>query len=375
MSRARRIRRKKSTRSYRLKKQAKRYDLLLAGTAVVLSLFGLLMVFESSSVSALREFSDRYYFLKNQSIWLGAGLFFLFFAAKFDYRRYYSLSVILLLGVLVALVMVFLPGIGVKVSGAHRWINFGLFQLQPTELAKIVLIIYLSAWFTYPEKSRLLPFFILLGLVLGLIVLEPDLGTAVIIGAIAITLYFLSGAPIWQFLLIVPAGILGILGLAITSPYRYRRLLTFVNPGQDPQGASYHVRQLLLALGSGGLFGTGLGKSRQKFLYLPEATTDSIFAIVGEEFGFIGASIVILLYAFLIYRGFRIARNAPTRFGQLLAAGIVSWLAIQTLINLGAMVALLPLTGVPLVFLSYGGSSLIVTLYAVGILLNISKQT
>jgi cell division protein FtsW len=365
----------KRKRSRKLKKQAKRTDYMLAAVAVVLSFFGLLMIFEASSVSAMREFGDKFRFLKNQLVWAGAGLFFMGLASRVDYRRYYNTSIFLLVALLIGLVLVFLPGIGVKVSGAHRWINLGFFQLQPSELAKLIIVIYLSAWFTFKEKERFLSFIILLGLVLGLIIIEPDLGTAVIIGAIAVTLYFLSGAPLWQFGLLLPAGLVSVLGLAVVSPYRYRRLLTFLNPTENPLGASYHIRQLLLALGSGGWLGIGIGKSRQKFSYLPEATTDSIFAIVGEEFGFIGASIVILLYVFLIYRGLKIANNAPTRFGQLLGAGITSWFAIQTIINLGAMVALLPLTGVPLLFLSYGGSSLIVTFYAVGILLNISKQS
>jgi cell division protein FtsW len=358
----------------KLKKQSKKLDYILASIAILLSLFGLLMVFEASSVSALRELDNKYYFLKNQAVWLGIGIILMGISSRIDYRKYYTLAVPLLIFILIALIMVFLPGIGLKISGAHRWVNLGLFSFQPTELAKLVLVIYLSAWFTYKEKNRLLPFIILIGLVLGLIVLEPDLGTAVIIGSIAIVLYFLSGAPLRQFLFLIPTGLLAALGLALASPYRYRRLTTFINPGEDPLGASYHVRQMLLALGSGGLIGTGIGKSRQKFSYLPEATTDSIFAIIGEEFGFIGASIVLILFMIIIYRGFRIAGSASTRFGKLLAGGIVSWFSIQTIINLGATAALLPLTGVPLLLISYGGSSLIVTFYSIGILLNISKQ-
>lgn len=362
-------------RTYKLRKQKKRFDFILLAVCILLSLFGLLMVFEASSVTALRKFNDQYYFFKNQAVWLGIGLLAMVIGLLIDYKKYYSISVVLLIGLLGSLVMVFLPGIGIKVSGAYRWINLGFFQFQPTELAKLVLVIYLAAWFTYKEKNRLFSFLILLGLVLGLIILEPDLGTAAIIGAIATVLYFLSGAPLWHFSLLIPSGIAGILILAVISPYRYQRLKTFINPSQDPLGSSYHIKQLLLALGSGGFLGIGIGKSMQKYSYLPEASTDSIFAIVGEELGFIGASAVIFLFMFLIYRGGKIAKNAPSRFGQLLAAGLVSWFALQTIINLGAAVALLPLTGVPLLFLSYGGSSLIVTFYAVGILLNISKQS
>lgn len=375
MIKKRKTKKRKSKRTFRLRKQSRKLDYILATIAVALSLFGLLMIFEASSVSAQQSFQDKSFFVKNQAIWLLFGVGAMIAASRINYRRYYGISVILLVFVLVTLVGVFLPGIGVKVSGARRWLNFGFFQFQPAELAKLVLVIYLSAWFSYKEKGRLLSFIILLGMVLGLVVLEPDLGTAVIIGAIAVVLYFFSEAPFWHFLLIVPVGILGVLGLALISPYRYRRLVTFLNPAHDPLGASYHIRQLLLALGSGGLFGTGIGKSRQKFYYLPEATTDSIFAIVGEELGFIGTSVILLLFFVLIYRGFKIAANAPTRFGQLLAGGITAWMAIQIIINLGATVALLPLTGVPLMFISYGGSSLVVSLIGIGILLNISKQS
>lgn len=374
---AKKLRRKvsKKKKTFRLRKQTNKIDYLLATITLILSLFGLLMIFEASSVSAQQSFQDKYYFVKNQSIWLLFGIIAMFIAAKIDYRRYYGISIILLVFALFTLLGVFLPGIGVKVGGARRWLNFGVFKFQPAELAKLVLVIYLSAWFSFKEKGRFLPFLILLGLVLGLVVVEPDLGTAVVIGAISVVLYFFSGASIWHFLLLVPVGLLGVLGLALVSPYRYRRLITFLNPSYDPLGASYHIRQLLLALGSGGLFGTGIGKSRQKFYYLPEATTDSIFAIIGEELGFAGTSVLLFLFFILIYRGFKIATHAPTRFGQLLAGGVTAWFAIQIIINLGAAVALLPLTGVPLMFISYGGSSLVVSLVGIGILLNISKQS
>jgi len=348
---------------------------ILIIVTLVLAAFGLLMIFEASAVSALRTFDDKFHFLRNQGTWAIIGLVSMFLASRIDYRLYYSMSVFLLGGVILSLIMVFLPGIGLKVSGAHRWINLGFFNFQPTELAKLVLVIYLAAWFTHKEKSRLLSFGLLLLVVLGLIVLEPDLGTAIIIGAIAMVLYFLSGAPLIQFVLLIPVGVASVLLLALTSPYRYQRMMTFLKPGSDPLGASYHVQQLLLGFGSGGWFGVGLGRSLQKFSYLPEATTDSIFSIVGEETGFIGASLVLLLYLVLIVVAFKVAVNSPTRFGQLLAAGIASWIAIQTIINLGAAIALLPLTGVPLMLLSYGGSSLLVTFLGIGILLNISKQS
>ena len=204
--------------------------------------------------------------------------------------------------------------------------------------------------------------------------MEPDLGTAIIICLIAVSLYFLSDAPLWHFAILAPLFTASGFFLAIFSPYRFRRLSSFLNPDLDPLGASYHIRQVLLALGSGGLFGVGLGKSLEKFDYLPEATTDSIFAIIGEEIGFVGGVMIILVFVFILWRGIRIAKFAPDRFGFLLAYGICSWIGIQAMVNLGAMVALIPLTGVPLPFISYGGSNLIATLSGVGILLNISKQ-
>ena len=210
-------------------------------------------------------------------------------------------------------------------------------------------------------------------MVVGLIVLEPDLGTAVIIVGIAVALYFLSGAPVSHFLALIPVLLICIGALAIFSPYRFSRILTFVNPDRDPLGASYQIKQVLLALGSGGVTGVGIGNSRQKYEYLPEANTDSIFAIIGEEVGYIGALIVISVYLFIVWRGFRIARYAPDPFGRLIALGISIWFGIQTCINLSAMVALIPLTGIPLPLISYGGSSLIILMIAFGILLNISR--
>jgi len=200
-------------------------------------------------------------------------------------------------------------------------------------------------------------------------------GTSVVVISTAFSLYFISGAPMMQLMSLGVAGFVGGMGLILSSPYRKQRLLTFLNPTSDPLGASYHIRQILIALGSGGLFGVGIGRSRQKFSYLPEATTDSIFAIVAEEIGFIGSALVIVIFINLIYRGIHIAKNARSPFSQLLAGGITCWIGIQTLLNLAAMVALVPLTGIPLPLISYGGSSLVTVLTGIGLLLNISRET
>lgn len=340
-----------------------------------LGLFGLLANYNASVIIAIRDFGDQYHFVKDQAVFLGMGFMLMWIFSRIDYHKWYKLSIPFLFGLLILLVAVFIPGIGIRALGAKRWLDLGFFTLQPTELAKLVLVMYLSAWFSYPEKGRLVPFLVLLSLIIGLIILQPDLGTAVIITGIAAVLYFMSGVPIVHFMLLVPLVVGGILGLAVIAPYRMARLMTFFNPDADPLGSSYHVRQILIALGAGGLFGLGLGKSRQKYEYLPEANTDSIFAIIAEEIGFFGSMVVVFAFAFLVYRAFMIAKRAPDRFGQLLAGGVGSWIAIQTLINLSAMVVLVPLTGVPLPLISYGGSNLVTLLIGCGVLLNISRQS
>lgn len=357
-----------------LHQQQKKIDTSLLLAVILTCLIGLLFIFEASSVSSLRTFGDKYRFLKDQSLWFGLGLLALFFFINFDYHRLYNFSLPVLGVIFFLLLLVFVPGLGVKALGAHRWIKLGPFVLQPAELTKLGLILYLSAWFSNPERRRLSAFLILMISVVGLVVIEPDLGTGTIICLIAIFLYFLSRAPLWHFGLLVPLLASAGLILAVVSPYRFRRLTTFLNPENDPLGASYHIRQVLLGLGSGGLLGVGIGKSRQKFEFLPEATTDSIFAIIAEELGFLGGFLLLLLFCFILWRGVRIALLAPDKFGHLLAAGITFGLGISAMINLGAMVALIPLTGVPLPLISYGGSSLVVTMAGMGILLNISRQ-
>lgn len=343
-------------------------------TVGALSLFGILMVYDSSVAIALRDFGNQYYYAREQAKWLAGGLLTMMVFSFIDYHYWQKVAVPILLGTMVLLFAVFLPGVGIRALGAHRWINFGFFVLQPAELAKLALVLYLSAWFVRKEKGKLLSFLILMGMVVGLVLLEPDLGTSIIIVAIAIVLYFSSGAPLLHFGILLPVLATALLGLAIVSPYRMARLTTFLHPDVDIQGASYHIHQALLAIGSGGWFGVGIGQSRQKYEYLPEANTDSIFAIIGEELGFVGGLAVILGFIFLIWRGFRIAKRAPDHFGVMLALGVTVWIAVQTAINLSAMVALMPLTGVPLPFISYGGSSLIIILAAVGILMNVSRE-
>lgn len=352
----------------------KKIDFFLLGAVLFLTIFGLFMIYDASSFVAFRDFSDKYHYVKDQIFWIFLGIISLSFFSYFDYRKLYNLAIPLLLISIGLLCLVFVPGIGVKLLGARRWIDLHFTLLQPSEFVKLALAIYLSAWFSSKEKGRLWAFLLLLSLLLILIILEPDMGTAVIILFEAVTLYFLSGARILYFVLMAP--VIGVLGFIFTKlePYRAARLATFLNSNQDISSSSYHVRQILIALGSGGLTGVGLGNSLQKYAYLPENTTDSIFAIIAEELGFLGAFFIILIFLIIIWRGFLIATNARDLFGKLLAGGITTFLAGQILINLAAQTALLPLTGIPLPFISYGGSALIINLSAIGILLNIAKQ-
>lgn len=353
----------------------KKIDIVLLLVTIALTLFGILMLYDASSFISFRDFGTKYHYVKNQALWMALGFIGMAFFAKFDYKKLYNLALPILIAAIAMLVAVFIPGIGTAELGAHRWINLRFSLLQPAEFIKLALAIYLSAWFSTKEKGRFMAFLLLLGMVLGLVMLEPDMGTTITILLEALLLYFLSGGNVLYFVGLAPVlGLLGVI-LAVVSPYRMKRIETFLHPDNSVQGASYHVRQILIALGSGGVTGVGLGNSLQKYAYLPENATDSIFAIIAEEIGFIGAFALICVFALFIWRGMTVAIRAKDQFGKLLASGIVAFLAMQIIINLGAMTALLPLTGIPLPFISYGGSALVVDLWSVGILLNISMQS
>ncbi len=353
----------------------KKIDTVLLVVVTILTIFGLFMIYDVSSFTAYRDFEDKYHFVKDQFFWVFLGFLGMLFFANFNYHKLYNLSLPILLVAIVLLALVFVPGIGVELLGARRWINTGIFLLQPSEFVKLALAIYLSAWFSRKEKGRLLAFLLLLGLVFFLVILQPDMGTAAVILSEALVIYFLGGANIFYFIFLIP--VLAGLGFALIrlAPYRLARLETFFNAGQSIERSSYHVRQILIAFGSGGLIGVGFGNSLQKYAYLPESTTDSIFAIIAEELGFIGASILITVFVVIVWRGFYIAVNAKDNLGKLLAGGITTFLGVQAIVNLAAQTVLLPLTGIPLPFISYGGSALIVDLCSVGILLNISKNS
>lgn len=362
----------------------KKIDIVLLLTIVGLIGFGLLMIYNASSVIAFRDFNgDKYHYIKDQLMWAFLGLLSMGFFSFFNYKKLYTLSLPLLIVTMGLLIAVFIPGLGAgSILGAHRWINLGVTTLQPAELVKLFLAIYLAAWFSHKEKGRLPAFMLLIGFVIFLIMMQPDLGTATIVLFEALVLYFLSGGELFYFIVGMPlVGLAGFI-LVKLEPYRAARLTTFLNiqkaleiNAQNADASLWHIRQILIALGSGGIFGVGLGNSLQKYAYLPENVTDSIFPIIAEEMGFVGSLVLICFCMLVIWRGFLIASKIKDEFGRLLAAGIISFLGIQMVINLGAMTALFPLTGVPLPFISYGGSALVVDMASIGILLNISRHT
>ncbi len=339
---------------------------------LILTILGIVAVADSSSPQALRVYSDAFYFAKQQLTWAGIGLFLLIVFASIPYRFWYKYGGLIYFAVLVLLVMVLLPGFGSQVLGARRWIRFGPIGFQPSELLKIAIAMVIARW--SERSSNLWQPLLYLGLGIFLVMLQPDFGTSLVIVAIAISQLFVAGMPWLYFIGIGVIGGLMAFLTVIFSDYRRGRLMSFLQVSADPLGSSYHIRQILIALGSGGLFGIGLGNSRQKHLFIPETATDSVFAVIGEEVGFIGSLTIIILLVMFLMRIFKIAKNAPDDFSFIFAAGIGVWVGVQMFLNLASMVALTPITGIPLPFFSYGGSSLTTTLAAVGILLNISRH-
>lgn len=359
----------------------KKPDYIFAIIIFGLIFFGLVMIASSSMVMSLTKFGNSHYYVLRQIGSLGIGIVLMLLGYQIDYRFWKKYSLWIFLITVLLLLLVYVPHIGVEINGARRWIGIGNHMFQPSEIIKIAFIIYLAAWLDKKGEqiknffSGFIPFVILLTFVCLLIYFQPDIGTMSIILATATTMFFVAGASLGH--LAIGAGSLAVAFVALIkiAPYRMQRLLVFLNPSADSQGAAYHINQALLAIGTGGLWGLGFGQSKQKYLYLPMAHTDSVFAIICEELGFVRSSFILLVFAFLGLRGYRIAKNAPDNFGKYLAIGITSWIIIQAAVNIGAMLGLMPMTGVPLPFISYGGTSLMFLLFGVGIILNISKSS
>lgn len=354
-------------------------DYGLLALVVMLVVVGLIAVHSSSYALAEVQFDDPNYFIKRQAIWAGIGMLGLLFVMQLDYRLLLRLSPLLMLAAVVALAATLLPGVGVERNGASRWLALGPFAGQPSEFAKLAVLIYLAAWLAVKRdvvqsfSLGVLPFVAMVGLVGALIVLEPDLGTAVLVAAITGTLFFVAGARLIHVATLAGSGLAIAVLLIVFNGYRAQRWLSFTAAEDDPSNIGLQTLQLLVAFGSGGISGLGLGVSRQKFFYVPGSHTDGILAILGEELGLIGVSVVLLLFVLLLWRGLGVVRRAPDRFGSLLATGVLAWIAFQTLINVGGVTRMIPLTGIPLPFLSYGGSSIASVLLAVGVLLSVSR--
>lgn len=361
-------------------RNADRTFLALLGGVLLL---GLVLLASASGPTGFVKFHDTYYFLKHQIIFgLVPGLMGFFLASRIPYATYRRFAGVMLLISIVLLLSVFIPGLGTDLGTfAKQWIVLGPLTLQPSELVKLTFLFYIAAWMEKRTEhelrdvhSGLIPFAIVLSVVMGLLLLEHDTGTLGVIVVMALGVYFAAGAPVRYFALFGGGGA-GLLALLITfSPYRAARFMTFLHPELDPKGVGYHINQALLAVGSGGFLGRGYGHSLQKFQYLPEVAGDSIFAVIGEELGFVLTTAFLVLYVGFLQRGFKIAAMATDGFGRYLAVGVMSWIGAQAFFNIGAMVGVLPITGVPLPLVSYGGTALAVTLTALGVVVNVSSH-
>lgn len=357
-------------------------DYILLTVISILIFYGLIMVASGGIVISLQNFANPYYFFKKQLISLLIGIFLAYVAYKIPHRKWRVLSLPLFVINLILLALVLVPHLGFGPGDTKRWLDVGPISFQPSEFLKLSLIIYLAA--IWSNKSRdteiaryeneFLPFIAIMIIIVGLMVAEPDIGTLVILSTIATLMFFLSGARMRYIFLIITVAIGAFIVLLKTAAYRANRWTVFLHPELDIKGIGYQINQALLAMGAGGIFGAGLGQSKQKYNFLPEPITDSIAAIIGEELGYIGLVVLIGLFLLIIWRALYIYRKTSDNFAKLLVSGIIILITSQAIIHFSAISGLMPLTGVPLPFISYGGSSLIVNLIAIGILLNISKQ-
>ncbi len=367
--------------------RARTYSFFISHVALTfliggLAIFGLIMLSSASAPIGFQKFSDSYFYLKKQ-IFFGflPGIIGFFFLSRYDYQKLKKFGLWFFLFSIFLLCLVFIPGLGAEYGTARSWLNVGGFSFQPAELVKLFFLIYVAAWCSERRDKELktwkegfLPFLFSTGIIATLIMLQPDFGTLFIILLMIFSVYFVAGLAWRDIVLLLGVAVFGVWGVIRVAPYRAARILTFLHPDIDPQGVGYHIRQALIAIGGGGWIGVGLGQSRQKFLYLPEVAGDSIFAIIAEELGFLFTVFVPLAFLALAYFGLQVAMKSRDHFGKYLATGIVAWLVFQAFVNMGAMVGLLPITGLPLPFMSYGGTALLVSFLASGILVNIAKH-
>jgi len=356
----------------------RRIDPLILGITVALSLGGLVMVFSASGVVAEMKYADSTHYLQRQIVWMVLGFIVLFVGSHIDYRQWRTWIPWIVGGCVGGLLLVL--AFGPLINGARRWLTFGFFSIQPAEMAKLAVVLYLAAFLSNPNRRitdwrrGFLPPVVVVSGVCALIVVEPDLGSIVVIGLVFVCMLFMAGARLQHLACLALPMFVGFLALIIFSPERWERFTTFLNPFQDREGAGYQLVQSLLALENGGVFGVGLGQGTQKLLYLPEGHTDFVLALVGEELGLIGTLGLLALFVILVLKGFRVAALAPDVFGRFLALGITMLLAMQAMINAGVVSGMLPTKGLTLPLVSYGGSSLLTTMLAIGILLSIARQ-
>ncbi len=355
------------------------YDHIILMATLALIGIGLAAIYSSSAVIAMNKYGNPYYFLRNQLMWVAIGLLGMFIGMRLNYTKLKGTTVFLLMFSLILLILVLIPGIGSEINGARRWLRAWSFSFQPIEIAKLSLIIYIAYYIERKEdvirdfKYGFLPAIVVLTIFQILIMRQPDIGSAFVIGLCIIVLLFIAGARITHILTLALISLPYIYKILFSAGYRKKRIIAFLDPWNDSTGAGFQMVQSFLALGSGGLFGVGIGEGKQKLFYLPEPHTDFIFSLIGEELGFVGGITVILLFSLIIWRGLKIALGASDVFGMYLALGITIMIGGQALMNLGVVTGLLPTKGITLPFVSAGGSSLVVSMTAIGILLSVRR--
>ncbi|QAS51095.1 stage V sporulation protein E [Halobacillus litoralis] len=359
--------------------EQKKPDLWLVIAIIGILVIGIVMVYSSSSIWSEYKFDDPWFYAKRQILFATAGLIAMVVLSRIPYYVWHRHSKLIMIICLVCLLAVLIPGVGMVRGGARSWIGVGMFSIQPSEFMKLGLILFLARFLSDRQKKMnsfqegFLPGLALILIPFGLIMLQPDLGTGVVMVGTCLVMMFTAGARISHFMWIAAAGMAGMIGLIASAPYRIKRITAFLHPWEDPLGAGFQIIQSLYAIGPGGLLGLGLGNSMQKFFYLPEPQTDFIFAVLAEELGFLGGFLVLSLFFILLWRGIRTSLLAPDLFGSLLALGIVGMISIQVMINVSVVTGLIPVTGITLPLVSYGGSSLTLTLASLGLLLSVSR--